>query len=269
MYKAKFCSPGEKNEMKRTCFSLDQLKKIGKDYNQHKSNGGGDIIDVNQNKYALWENIRRKLSDVCDHEWCWIDQHFVENSESLEDVFRPKRPMGKYQWLTTSNIHDVMKQYEKAHQDFVFFGPVPIDFAQIMPHVGKLDISGMYASGTRRIGLVFNTDPSTKGGKHWISMFIDLNERSIEFFDSFGICPGPPEVMNLIKHVQSYQSQFGKFNVRCSNIRHQYSNSECGVYSMYFITERLSGKTFDQIGEKIIKDSMINGMRNYYFRPSE
>ena len=34
----------------------------------------------------------------------------------------------KNEWLNTLDIEAVMKQYEKKYNNFIFIGPVPIDF---------------------------------------------------------------------------------------------------------------------------------------------
>ena len=32
-----------------------------------------------------------------------------------------------------------------------------------------------------KIGIVFNTDPSTKGGQHWISLYVDVGKHNNPF----------------------------------------------------------------------------------------
>jgi hypothetical protein len=51
-------------------------------------------------------------------------------------------------------------------------------------------------------------------------------------------------------------------------IRFQYKNSECGVYSMHFISQFLEGKTFKEIINKVIDDDTINKKRDYFYRPN-
>lgn len=267
----KHCAPGRGDD--QTCYNLDQLKKIAAAYNVHYPT---QQIKVNQSKQALWNSIRSRLAGQCDNEYCWIDQEFLSNirdEEMLSHTFRPKKPLGKYQWLTTSNIHDVMKQYERMYNDFVFFGPVPIDFYKSVPEAANINVVSLYRRGIRRIGYVFNTDPSDKPGRHWISMFIDLNphQPAINFFDSFAVCPPPPEIQRLIRHISGYaEDLYGpgvRFTVNCNMVKHQYANSECGVYSIYFITESLKGRNFNQISGNIVRDEQMNQRRDEYFRP--
>ena len=56
------------------------------------------------------------------------------------------------------------------------------------------------------------------------------------------------------------------WDIRYNKIRHQFSNSECGVYSMNFIIRLLHGETFDTIVENVTKDEAMNACRGAYFR---
>mgnify|MGYP001296860908 CR=1 FL=1 len=75
------------------------------------------------------------MMNKCDKEHCWVRQKFikpkVEEDEDL-DVFKPVRPeswkKNEREWLNTLDIRNVMDQYEDKHHDFIFLGPVPIDF---------------------------------------------------------------------------------------------------------------------------------------------
>lgn len=269
-----YCSPSADGD-RQTCFNHKQLKDIARAYNNNVSNATRHI-KINQSKSDLWNQIRDAFSDQCENEWCWISKDVVmqtRDPQILKNTFRPEHPEGgRHKWLTTSKIHDVMKQYELVHKDFVFFGPVPMDFRYVIPHVGELNVVRLFKKGITKIGIVFNTDPSTKPGKHWISMFINLHPqiRSISFFDSFAICPPPVEVQKLMDHIAKQAPKlYGDktFTVNCNSIRHQFANSECGVYSINFITESLEGKTFEQIAGNIVRDEEMNRKRDLYFRP--
>ena len=54
-------------------------------------------------------------------------------------------------------------------------------------------------------------------------------------------------------------------DIKINNIKHQYGNSECGVYAMYYITQRLSGNNFEKITSNIIKDREIKKFRKHFF----
>ena len=64
----------------------------------------------------------------------------LKDKDLLENTFRPDGPEGKFEWLNTIHINDVMSQYEKKYNDFKFFGAVPIDFDDL-PFLGIKDIN--------------------------------------------------------------------------------------------------------------------------------
>lgn len=270
---SQYCAPGKGDG--KSCFTTEQLRKIARAWNQKHSNGQNKI-DLKLKRDQLWDQVWKRLSDRCGTEYCWVDQDFVRSTqdpELLNHTFRPERPLGRYQWLSTNNIHEAMKQYEHAHPDFRFIGAVPMDFADVMPHVGKLAVAKLYKKGVRKIGIVFNTDPSHKPGKHWIAMFIQLNPNQpvISYYDSFAICPPPKAIRDLVDHIKrDMQGTFNReFVVNCNRVRHQFAETECGTYSMYFILESLRGKSFNQISNTIILDEEMNQKRDLFFRPQQ
>ena len=48
--------------------------------------------------------------------------------------------------------------------------------------------------------------------------------------------------------------------------RHQYGGSECGMYSMYFILQRLENISMKRISQKKISDSNMNKLRDILYR---
>ena len=50
-----------------------------------------------------------------------------------------------------------------------------------------------------------------------------------------------------------------------NRVRHQYKNSECGVYSMHFIENMLRGKEFYKFCKKKNYDDVMERFRNKYY----
>ncbi len=265
----KHCSPKHSNNG-HTCYTLKHLLSIAKaiNHNSHKH------IDLKLNKYKLWNAIRQTLSDKCSdkQEWCWIDHDLVKHatdtdSLSLHKAFRPTGPLSKDSWLSTNNILSVMKQYEEIYTDFVFFGPVPIDFKNVSKQVANINIKKLISQGIHYIGLVFNTDPSHLPGKHWISMFINLHSHQINYFDSNPVIL-PDEINDLINHLAKQFELLGHTPIiNINTVRHQFGKSECGTYAIFFITQSLKGITFHNIVNNIIKDQQMHMFRHTLFRP--
>ena len=122
---------------------------------------------------------------MCDDQTCWLRQDFVKkiNSEEIhKNTFRPIGPKGKYEWLSTTNINDVVEQYMKLHKDFIFLGAVPIDFDEL-PILGLSDLNfkELQKGGKDKIGIVFNLDEHYKSGSHWVALYADLNKNQVYF----------------------------------------------------------------------------------------
>ena len=289
--------------------------------------------------------------------------------KSFFETFRPEKPSEWYQnhkaWLSTSDIQHVLLQYEDKYPEFFFVGPVPIDFDKriskqkcISDELCKINIPDLYKEGKRYIGVVFNLDPHDAPGSHWVSLFADLKNGGVYYYDSVGKFP-KKEVVRLmqrmtkqgndaiisglidphefhdehkiklkIKGVQgnraliSNQDKLAPYlvgmpaitklsrssrkkggrrkrqyliveNVRdgviefddeidpdteaiyvkgfrlfYNDIVHQKENTECGVYSIDFISSLLNGETFQGYTSKVKRDAVLNRMRDIFYRPS-
>jgi len=266
-----YCAPGGGSD--GSCFSLKSLRKIAIAYNaEHRDKVIKNIGRLT--KSQLVREITDRLSHVCPNQWCWIDQNFVKKINDPEIqylTFRPRRPVGKYRWLSTDDIYKVMSQYQEIYKNFRFFGPVPIDFDIVHQELANLQLGRLYRKGIRKIGIVYNLDPHDKPGSHWVSLYVDLGRKLINFFDSFG-SPPPPQIVNFINRISGHYEDFGnskkKFTVNINTYRHQHANSECGVYSIYFIVQSLKGKSFNEIVSNTVSDEEMNLCRLRYFRPS-
>lgn len=83
---------------------------------------------------------------------------------------------------------------------------------------------------TENVCYIFNTDPSTKPGEHWVSYY-QVGGRA-EFFDSFGNCSShyPP--------IDAWLRQGPCKPVEQFTVRIQGPSMLCGSYCVYFLNER-------------------------------
>lgn len=260
------CAPANKSK-DHTCYSKDQLIKMASSLNQKKNAG----ISLKKSKNALWESIRKTLFPVCTTEWCWLD-HVDTDKTMKEETFRPAMPIewvkNKYEWLSTTDINEVMVQYEKKYENFRFFGPVPVDCPKdIYCELTDLDIKGLKSKGVDYIGVVFNLDRHDQSGSHWVALYINIPKSLITYYDSTSSEP-PEDIKYFINMVGIKLNQLnGKHVYEYNKKRHQYGGSECGMYSMNFLIESLKGKTLMDIEKKSITDRDVNLLRNYLYRP--
>jgi len=288
------CAP-TKNYSDGSCFTLEDLKKISIAFNIHLDNGKvkGSKINITDNKKKLLKQLTKNL-DKCKDQICWLKQDFINemNDKYILNTFRPDGPEGKFEWLNTLHINDVMSQYEDKYNDFKFFGAVPIDFDDL-PFVGirEINYDDLYNSGIKKIGFVFNLDEHWQSGSHWVALFGDLDKNQIYFFDSYGLRP-EKRIRKLVERISKwcYSKDFcksecselnlsdsymnkdyknrieSKLNVEYNHNRHQYKNSECGVYSLNFILRLLNGESFKNITENGLLDGDVNLCRDVYFK---
>ena len=272
------CSP-EKRENDYTCYSDDSLLKLRNFWNARHP----DRRINTEEPREIWNELKNKMSNVCESESCWLRQKFIKENvdkELLNFTFAPKSPeswkKNPNEWLSSVDIEKVMKQYEHAYPSFQFIGPSPIDFDSLKLYdqcvwedLCKFDLYNYLHNGKTKIGIVFNTDPHYKSGSHWISLFINIKKKQIFFFDSVG----DKIPAQIKKFVDNVIEQGHNMNPRIDftfdenfGVEHQYKNTECGVYSLFFIVHMLEDKiTGHYLKTHILKDEYMQKFRKIYF----
>jgi hypothetical protein len=217
-----YCSPNNTSNI-GTCFSNLSLIKIAKEYN--KDNKHVHKIKIpeklnNDSRIELWNNIKKAMMQYtpCSEDYCYLQAPIIKNlhDSEINNSFRPEKPLewyeDKHTWLSTIDIDEVMSQYEK-NTDFIFIGPVPIDFDYqigfgtcVANELCKLDIYKQYINNKRKIGVVFNLDPHYMSGSHWTALYSDLDKGGVYYFDSYGTLP-PKEVIELMRRMKVHGNQ--------------------------------------------------------------
>ena len=272
------CSPKPKGEINDfTCYTNKSLYKLRDMWNARHP----DVKITSNSPKEIHLQISEHLSGVCNKESCWLKQKADFGPvESMTDSFAPESPQEwkkkPNEWLTSIDIINVMKQYEKAYKCFDFIGPTPIDFDTrklygecVWDELCNFSIEEQIKNGKTKIGIIFNTDPHNKPGQHWISMFINIKKKKIFFFDSVGDKP-PSEIIKLVNRIKEQGVNLNnKINFTFDTnegIEHQYGNTECGIYSLFFIVHMLEDKmTEHYLKTHILKDEYMNKFRRVYF----
>ena len=276
------CSPKPKGEINEfTCYTNKSLYKLRDLWNARHP----DFKITTNSPKEIHRRISEHLSGVCNKESCWLKQkaEFGPIESDMADSFAPESPpewkKNPNEWLSSIDIMNVMKQYEKAYKCFDFIGPTPIDFDTrklygecVWDELCNFSVEEQIKNGKTKIGIIFNTDPHYKPGQHWISMFINIKKKKIFFFDSTGD-KAPPEIMKLVDRIKEQGLNLDKkikFKFDSNEgIEHQYGNTECGIYSLYFIVHMLEDKmTEHYLKNHILKDEYMNKFRRIYFNDS-
>jgi hypothetical protein len=226
------------------------------------------------------------MNNVCHQEACWLRQSFASSGidkDMVHYTFAPQAPntwkKNIHEWLSSIDIANSLKQYEHAIPSFLFIGPSPVDFDEVLEdgecvwdELCKFDIMKHVKSGKHKIGVVFNTDPHDKPGEHWVSLFIDVRAKVIFFFDSTGDRP-QRRIRTFMKMVLEQGSANGiMFKEYINDVPHQKNDSECGVYCIFMIIHMLIGKmsVHDFLDKKKkLTDKYMQRFRRKFFNVDE
>tara|TARA_B100000686_G_scaffold340672_2_gene416716 strand:+ start:507 stop:1364 length:858 start_codon:yes stop_codon:yes gene_type:complete len=284
MFNEGHCSP-RKEEIKDTCLSKKLLLAIAKILNKKLK---ANIRLKKISKKKLYSEVKKHLSK-CNTEICWSSLKIIMNNLSekekkeLKRSFRPLQPeswaKNPNTWLNTKDINSVMKQYERKYPNFKYFEATPIDFHLkdnqnncLISNLCKVNLQELKKKKKESIGLVFNTDKHNQPGQHWFSMFIDLvgknrKRPSIYYFDSADaindIQDLPLQILDLIEKLQKQNNY--QFDVLYNDKKHQYGDTECGIYCIHFLVEMLKGKRFSNYVQKRNDDRTIEDFRKKFF----
>lgn len=265
--KNKNCSPygDEERINNKSCLTRDVILKLKKSYNKKNE----DKIRYRKSG-KIWDALKEK-KPKCKDEICWLND--IENKRTREGIvnllYAPEQPKewkkNPDEWLSNYDILDVLQQYEYKYKNFKIIGPTPINFNNPDMHnkedcvwneLCNFDLKYYKKNKKNKIGVIFNLAKQGEAGTHWVSLFIDIKNKFILYFDSNGdVCP--PEIYELInKIVNQGKKEKIKFKVIYNTLSHQETNTECGMYSLYFIitmvTEKIDGK------KVILKEKLIN-----------
>ena len=231
----------------------------------------------------------------------FVSEHNIMTPQFLKQAliteFKPKGHRNSGAWLDNFNIDESLAIWAREDfQDFYPFSMNMIDFEVYGGSLVRVDLQDILngkvpvAQGPghepiirpcKRMGCVLNTDVHTGTGKHWICIFIDCSSKdnmwTVEYFNSSGNFPDPSVVRYLYhakKRLLDYQEKNGLTigvevieSVAINQI--QKSNSECGLYCLFYIRSRLEGKTYDYFRKNNVQDKFMVEFRKYLFRSED
>ena len=286
-----------KKPLPYTCFTKSELILMKDAWNRVRGRENLPQIKTKRTKkiFKEFSNYFSK-ENLDENEWLNHDifkSAFAKHHEKYRRIinkyiFAPKAPPEwgnkPYTWLTNFDIEKVMKQHEYIDKTFKFMGPTPIDFDEklssgncVTEELCKFDLNKHISNGIKKIGIIFNLDKHDQSGSHWVGMFIDNDKHFVFYFDSYGM-RAPPQIKKLIERVREQSIEemkkhrekisTGKRKIKYTyyqnDLRHQYSNTECGVYAIHMIKQLLQNEDVF-LYDKKIPDSRMKKLRREYF----
>jgi len=279
----KHCAPGKGEGI--SCLDDELIMKIARSLNKlsKKKNHSFHIsesLPIEQIYYLICEylyNVSECTTEAC---WLTIDELMKSFSKSDKEKFKKSfKPMmpkewenNPNEWLSTNDIENSLKQHMDHDKEFYCYGAVPMDFNKCsVSNLCSIDVNKHREKNQNKIGIVFNTDKSDKDGMHWLSMYIDILGKNLNgipgiyYFDSYGKKPSP-EVKGLIRKIQSQGNECGiEFSDFYNDFPYQKYDSQCGIFSINFIKEMLSGLSFEQYLNNNLSDEKMKSLRDHYF----
>lgn len=142
----------------------------------------------------------------------------------------------KLEPLYTSQIDMMMNSYRPEG----YLGVFAVDeIPEIYPSIKDLD----------QWGFIYNTDPSTEEGKHWIAVFFSNNSKDLSIYDSLA----DPIQKRVIKDLKDAIEKLDLpylVKLKYNAVRDQRANSvSCGLFAMKYLMSRFNGMSHKEASE--------------------
>lgn len=231
----------------------------------------------------------------CDSELCVLTsnlfQNYVVKKGMIDEIkrevdikFKPKGPRNNTELLSNFDIDGVMRKW--AYKFDTFF-PCPfamMDFESNGDLFGEFGFQSMLEGniafeGMRKkfdcFGCVVNTDVSSGRGKHWVAVFVDCRKPdtwNVEYFNSVGNPPPKPMIRWMEKtraELYDHRQRTGGgevLSIPVTDVDHQESQTECGLYSLYYIRRRIESTPHTFFQRKLVPDDAMTEFRKHVFR---
>ena len=184
--------------------------------------------------------------------------------------FKPVGPRDTTALLSNFDIDGVLKRWARQ---FSYFYHIPFAMMDLDSwELGRANLGSIFARrGVSCVGCVVNTDTSRGPGKHWVSVFVDARPQTwtVEYFNSAGNPPPKPMAiwMEKARAQLAAARETGEVEtVAVTDVDHQESQTECGIYALYFIRRRLEGTPYDFFCDRIVPDAAMTAFRAHLFR---
>lgn len=297
-----YCSPTADNKL--FCYCLNSLQKIALAWNflNPKNQIKFNLTDSSQ---ILFAKIAKKIN-VGNNYWAWVDiiKYINHNknykiSQTMKEIeikeLRPAQPKewisNKTEWLSNFDIEKVLLQYENDKSLlYKFHGVFTIDFGSKNTE-GKckyskdcnINMKNIIKSGKKFFGFITNLCKHDEPGTHWTSSFFvldpSLKSYGAYYYDSVKR-PIPKLLLPVFEDIKKQMNILypnKSFNINVSNVAHQKSNTECGVFSITFQTRwllLLKRKGYNNVAFKDVihfkkmNDNVMKNLRFKFFRPN-
>ena len=256
------CHPGKKKHSlsSTTCYPPATILEFKELWNA-KHGPSRAIRDTEPS--AVYASLKQRLEGVCKNDRCWLKHLTSLRAHDSAKFFAPlqgwtesaaaagssSRKKSQSTWLSNVDIDNVLRQYEEAYPHFAFLKSTTIDFDSASQYDSSKCVSDQHCNiqldalrkrGKTKIATVINTDKEQNNGEHWFALFVDLDDQFVFYFDSDPPSRKPTQITKFIERLVEQGRALTPRPVELAvhtNIgnAHQKTDTECGVYSLFFI----------------------------------
>jgi hypothetical protein len=229
-----------------------------------------------------------------------VEHRFVPSTRvlarELELRFKARGPRDSLELLSNYNLDETLQRWGRVFPEFFPCPFAMMDFDNNGDYFGEASLpailEGRVAAdlGTERarrpftcFGCIVNTDTSSGPGKHWVAVFVDCRPSgaepwTVEYFNSAGRPPPKP----MVKWMERTATRLAEYRtsktglpapggaavktVAVTNVDHQESQTECGLYALFYIRRRLEGASYHTFEDQVVPDAAMTAFRTHVFR---
>jgi len=212
----------------------------------------------------------------------------------VEKNFKASGPRDSTALLSNFNIDGTLQRWAESYPDFYNYSFNMMDFEEVgdtLARISPVDILKGEAPQLvgapprtvrrkcRRFACVLNTDKSSGRGLHWLVLFGDCSggpgaDWWIVYFNSAGNPPTKQATKWMEKSAaalreyrkNTLKEEGNTITIPLTNVRHQNSQTECGLYSLYCIRRFLDGGQPSDFQKGRIPDKDMTEFRKHVFR---
>ncbi len=232
-----------------------------------------------------------------------ITKHTPDGKRALREALRKNfKAAGPRDTAELTSNFDLDGTLDRWAVEFPFFFPFPfamMDFWESGDPLAKWSVPQILAG--RRSGgspkscaaCIINTDTSSGPGKHWVCVFVGARDTkteaekarlraagkpagcpiTVEYFNSAGN-PPPAAAAKWMEETRDDLIRWEAANGTnrpvqtrsVTSVLHQRSDTECGLYSLFYIRARLEGRPISTFEGARIPDAEMTDFRKHVFR---
>lgn len=267
-------------ECHNSCFTTEELRLIARQYNA--AHPGKPPVSDSAPRKKLYDALKRRIHACNDSEKCWIQQAFAAPlRKRMLTVFVPKMPevwkSKPTTWLTNHDIDAVLRRYEAHHPKFRFLGVQFMDFrgkkrnGECVSDLCDFKVDD-YFPKYNKVAAVFNLDKHNQSGSHWVGLMLCLSPSDkrygVYYYDSVARVP-TPEMNEFVNEIVAQQVAQGRPVPRYeyNNLQHQKKNTECGMFSIFFIDRIINTPlAFSGVCKLMGDDEKMLALRKEFFQ---